>query len=340
MIQPNLTFFCELETNSLRDLFSKPEVLQCLKALNAQVSMGLLDLSEERAEVVQRLNQEGIPLTAWLLLPKEQGYWFNLDNAPQAASRYGAFKKWSAANNLSWTGIGLDIETDIRLLQQLQRARWSVVQMLINKVFDRWRFANGVQYYRSLVTQIRSDGYFVESYQIPFMLDERKASSNILQRLAGLVDLQVDREVLMLYTSFLRPHGPGILWDYGRHAGGIGIGNTGGGVQMEGFQEPAYLDWQELCRDLLLARQLCDNIYIFSLEGCVINDLLYRLPDFDWRQSPEIPHAQVQKVRSYRKTAQAVLWAFSHPFHVLGAGVGLFWLMHRLKKANQKNRAR
>jgi hypothetical protein len=332
MKPPNLIFFCELESQPLQELFSKPEVVQCLKALKAQVSLGLLDLSQERAEVVQRLNQEGIPLTAWLLLPKDQGYWFNLDNAPQAASRYGAFKRWSAANNLSWSGIGLDIETDIQLLQQFRRERWNVLQKLIKKAFDRWRFANATQHYRSLITQIRSDGYFVESYQIPFIIDERKASSDILQRMAGLVDLQVDREVLMLYTSFFRPHGPGILWDYGRDAGGIGIGNTGGGVQMEGFKEPAYLDWPELQRDLLLARQLTDYIHIFSLEGCVMNGLLERLHDFDWSQSPVIPHGQAKKIRNYRKTAQTVLWTLSHPLHVIGAGVGLFWLMRRLNK--------
>ncbi len=87
------------------------------------------------------------------------------------------------------------------------------------------------------------------SYQVPFIVDERKAGSVLLQQLFGLVDLRVDREVLMLYTSFTAL-GPGILWSYGSDAQGIGVGSTGGGV--DSF-EP--LGWDALGRDLRLARR-------------------------------------------------------------------------------------
>ncbi len=60
--------------------------------LKASVSLGIIDFSQERASVVSRLNQADIPVEAWLLLPKDQGYWFNLDNASQTITRYAGFK--------------------------------------------------------------------------------------------------------------------------------------------------------------------------------------------------------------------------------------------------------
>jgi hypothetical protein len=59
-----------------------------LQNLKAGVSLALMDLSAERAAVVHRLNAAGIPVTAWLALPADQGYYFNAGNAPQAAARF------------------------------------------------------------------------------------------------------------------------------------------------------------------------------------------------------------------------------------------------------------
>jgi hypothetical protein len=330
--QPNLTFFCELEPEILQDLFSKSEVIEHLKLLNAHVSLGLLDLSQERANVVRLLNREGIQVTAWLLLPKEEGYWFNLENAPLAINQYAAFKLWSGDNDLRWSKIGLDIEPDIQLIQEIARNRQAGLKKLLLKYFRNSRVQKAIRDYQMLVTQIRSDGYFVESYQIPLIVDERKARSSVLQRLAGLVDLNVDREVLMLYTSFLRPYGAGFLWSYAPKAGGVGVGNTGGGVKMEGVKEPDYLNWSELQRDLLLAKQLTREIYIFSLEGCFQHGFLEKLINFAWNQKQALPIGEIRKVNLFRRIAQPVLWSLSHPGLILATGLGLFLLIRRIKK--------
>jgi hypothetical protein len=161
MSQPNLTFFCELEPVPLLELFSKPEVIQQLKTLKADISLGLLDLSAERAQVVRKLNQQGIPVTAWLLLPVEQGYWFNLDNARMAINRYRAFKSWSAENDLHWKRIGLDIEPDIRLIQETLRNGLIGAKKLLPKILNGSRVRKAISDYRSLISEIRLDGYYV-----------------------------------------------------------------------------------------------------------------------------------------------------------------------------------
>ena len=50
--------------------------------------------------------------------------------------------------------------------------------------------------------------------------------------MAGLVDIEVDREVWMLYTSFVRPNGAGVLASYAPEAQSVGLGSTGGGVEL------------------------------------------------------------------------------------------------------------
>ena len=119
MTQPKLTFFCELPAQELKNLFDGRFVIDDLKDLDASLSLGVLDLSDERAEVVKRLNQAGVPVIAWLLLPEEDGYWFNVSNYENAAARYVSFKAWTEHHDLEWAGIGLDIELDINDMRQI-----------------------------------------------------------------------------------------------------------------------------------------------------------------------------------------------------------------------------
>ena len=95
----------------------------------------------------------------------------------------------------------------------------------------------------------------------------RLTGGSLLRRVFGLVDLPVDRDVFMLYSSFLGKLGSALLWSYGPEAKAIGVGSTGGGVEV-GANMPV-LTWDALVRDLQLARQLGKDIFIFSLEGCV-----------------------------------------------------------------------
>jgi len=195
MLSPRLTFFCELEAEPLQALLTE-QILARLSALNAAVSLGLLDLSPQRAACVRRLNQAGIPVIAWLLLPKEQGYWFNVANAPQALAFYDRFKAWTESEGLKWAGVGLDIEPDIREFSALARNWPRQIPRWLGRLFWNRRVQRARQLYCQLVARIHADGYLAEAYQFPFIADERHAHTTLLQRLTGLVDLRVDREPL------------------------------------------------------------------------------------------------------------------------------------------------
>ena len=203
-MKPRLTFFCELDPEPLAALMTKP-LLDQLRSLDASVSLGLIDLSAERARVVKRLNRAGIPVIAWLLLPKNEGYWFNTANWLPAARRYGALTTWTAENGLRWAGVGLDIETDIGEMRQLLADPLKLAPVLLRRLVDTRQLDRAQAAYTALVQAIRADGYPVDSYTMPLLVDERRAGSRLLRRLAGWVDLPVDREVLMLYSSFTAP---------------------------------------------------------------------------------------------------------------------------------------
>ena len=333
---PKLTFACELDPDRLQELFKCAEVVDFLVATRSAVAMGILDLSSERAAVVRSLNEADVPVTAWLLLPQSDGYWFNLDNYVQAAARYEQFLAWTRAHDLRWARIGLDIEPDLRSVQLLSRHRLEGFRRLVRHTFNLPRLRRGVLAYRELVQHIKQDGYSVETYQFPFIIDERQVQSNLLQRLTGLVDLpEVDHEVLMLYSSFMRPWGQGALWNYGRQAQGIGVGSTGGGVDLAGVMDTPPLNWGELRTDLLLASQHTSEIFIFSLEGCVEQGFLPLLKQMNWDQPVPAPVYEARRVENVRTLLKRSLWLTAHPAWMLfgfAMLVSLITLLRRPKR--------
>lgn len=318
MTLPRLTFFCELEPVELQRLFDNLD-LGDLAALNATLSLGIMDFSPERAEVVQRLNQAGIPVIAWLLLPKEQGYWFNLDNVSQAVACYNDFKVWTAQYGLRWAGLGLDIEPDIRELEQFMTRTWSLLPNILRRFFNHRGLRQAQRTYTRLVAEMHADGYRVDSYIHPVIVDERKAGSTLLRRLTGVVDVPVNREVWMVYTSQFRSLGVGLLGSYGPEAQSLALGVTGGGVDL-GIGDPRPLTWEEFSRDLRLAWYWCEDIHVFSLEGCVEQGFLKKMVNFAWDQPILIPETAIQRVNNLRSTLSTLLWlSVNLKYMLLGA---------------------
>jgi hypothetical protein len=334
-IEPaQLTFACELSAARLTEFFADGSVIADLQALQARVTLMLSDLSSERASVVQQLNSAGIPVVAVPLLPFEEGYYFTADNAPRAESRYQEWKGWTKDHGLVRDGVGLDIEPDVRLYQQIVDNAWGLVPVLLPRLLDRVRPRRAAAAYAGLVARIQADGWRVENYQFPLIADERQAGSDLLQRVAGLVDVPTDQEVWMLYTSFLRSLGPGMICSYGPQAQAIAVGSTGGSPDIPGHHQVPTLGWEELERDLLLARRWSDDLYIHSLEGCVEQGFMERLRSLEWGR-PEPPPPTVRSAAALRRLLRGILWTNAHPWRVLGAGAALAWLLSPWRRSHR-----
>jgi len=62
----------EMEFESM---LSQPDVIADMIDLKAGISLALPGLTVDRASLVRQLNRDGVPVTAWLTLPTEQGYY-------------------------------------------------------------------------------------------------------------------------------------------------------------------------------------------------------------------------------------------------------------------------
>jgi hypothetical protein len=328
---PRLSFACELGSDELTKLFADGSVLDQLVGLKASVTLGLVDLSAERAAIVRRLNAARVPVFAWLLLPVDQGYWFNANNAPLAASRYDAFRAWTAEHSLAWEGIGIDVEPDLREIQRAVANRWSLAPTILRRLLDDRARRHAVAQYVALVARARSAGYHVDSYEFPFVEDERAVEASVIRRILGLVDVGADRVIPMLYTSLMGSRGVGFLWSYGQGKKTVAIGSTGGGMAFEGIGDRP-LTWDEFVRDLRLVSRFADDIGVFSLEGCVQQGFLARLSDFAWDGPVDVPFADAATVDRWRAIARASLWLTARPYLLLALPMLSIALFRRFGK--------
>jgi hypothetical protein len=325
---------CDRGTGQMRFLFADPQVIADLKNLHAGLAVAIPDLNPERAEFVRQLNHAGIPAVAWLMLSKEQGFYFNAENAPEAAAHFAAFDAWSRDQGLRWVGVGLDIEPNFAELADLKGHRWRLLTTLLRRAMDGQRLLRARQAYSALISNIRSRGYFVQTYQMPFLPAERKARSTLPDRMLGIVDVRGDQEVLMLYTSFARPLGAAIIWTLGPDAQAISIGSTDG----DPGATPAPLNWSEFSRDLIVAGHFSHLIGVYNLEGCVRQGFLPRLKTMDWSQSVSIPADAIRTADRHRRMLGAVLWISSHLLYLVVvfllaiASIAWRWRLRRLSR--------
>jgi len=310
-VAPQLMFACcDQGVDQMRSLFANPDVIADLKDLHAGLAVAILDFTPERAQLVRRLNQAGIPVIGWIMLPEEQGLYFNADNAPQAAARFAAFDAWTRNQGLRWDGVGLDIEPNFAEFAALKGHRWRLLTTLLRRAVDGRRVLRARQEYSALIRNIQSRGYLVQTYQMPFLPAEREAHSTLLERTLGTVDVRGDEEVLMLYTSFARPIGAAMIWALGPRGQVIAIGSTDGDPSAGASGAP--LNWDEFSRNLVVAGHFSRIIGVYNLEGCVRQDFLSRLKTFDWSMSVTIPADALQKADHLHHGLVLALWIGSH----------------------------
>ena len=306
----NLTFFVELEQAPLKDLFRGRGLVSRLAQHGAAIALGLLDLSTERASVIRALNRAGVPVTAWLLLERADGYWLTADNADRAAERYREVRDWARKRKLTLAGYGLDVEIPFSdTLDLVQRGPRAALEKVLARR-SRSELGRAVLRYSRLVGEIRSDGFRVETYQYPWILDERRAGSSLLQRSLGFVDVGADVEVSMLYESLApAPWGKAMIDAYGPGCQAIGVGVSGGGEpELMTHFAGAELDREGMLETLRRARRHASRLYVFSLEGCVEQGYLEDLLEADLGTSPP-PVPQATTVRAARLGARMLLRA-------------------------------
>ncbi len=286
--RPQLIFFCELAGPALQALFVDHPILPALAASGDGVAIAMRELDEATAAVARLLNRYHIPLIAWLLLPPDEGFWFNLQNYPQAVERYRAFHRWAQAVGVQFQAVGLDIEPPTSELDRIQRWGGRDLARRVWLSSENVLFASARAAYTELIAEIHHDGYEVHTYQLPVLADDRRAGTTLIQRALDIVDLPADLEVLICYSSapleaLGNDLGGALITGYGAAADSIGVGILSGSTVRDSSSEglPS-LSWDAFERDLLLAARHTDTIYVYSLDGCIERGLFSRLVAIDW----------------------------------------------------------
>jgi len=336
--QPPQLFFacCDQGTDSLNALLARPELFSDLRDLHAGVAVALEDFGPERTQFVQRLNESGIPAVAWLVLPHDKGYYVNARNAPQTAARFAQFETWTQQNHLRWQAVGLDIEPNF---DEWKTSRWRIILRLLRRSFDRAAVIRSRRDYSALIEEMQAHGYHVQTYQMNFMADERRAHSTLLERLFGFVDVRGNEEVLMAYSSFNHKAGSAVVWNYGHDAQLLAVGSTlsSGDPQMDAKFGP--LNWNEFSSDLRVASHFSREIGVYNLEGCLRQNFLSRLKTLDWSQGVTLPAAKTARVHRFRFEVQAILWTASHLLYFILALAVLVWLLVLYRRNRTRSRS-
>jgi hypothetical protein len=279
--RPHIIFTTDLGGPAVLALLHRPGVLDALAAGGYGVALGLLRLTDEHAEAARLLHAHGIPTVAWLILPPEQGFTFNSQNYPQAAACYETFRAWALRHDLHFDAIGLEVAPpeDVARFEDLSARRiahrfWIAGE---NMLFPAARSA-----YIELVALMHHDGYEVHAYQLPFVADDRRAGTTLIQRALEIVDMPADLDVLMCPSSVPLERlgsdlGGALIASYGPVADSIGLS-----VSEQTDEAIATLSWQAIRRDLLLAARFTDIIYVDTLEACIEHGLLERITALDW----------------------------------------------------------
>ncbi|HEU5085872.1 MAG TPA: hypothetical protein VFT99_00455, partial [Roseiflexaceae bacterium] len=280
--RPQLIFFTELDASALLAALERPGTLALLGELDAGVALALTSLDERYARIARLLQAHGITTIAWLCLPLQEGFALNLTNYPRVLERYHDFHEWAQTYNVRLHSIGFSIEPPA------DSNDWSLWRAAHGFAHGLWLARDNALYpsahnaYVALLARVRHDGYDVHAYQLPLIADDRRAGTTLVQRALDIVDLPVDVDVLLcdsaVPVAWLGDDmGGALIASYGPSADAIGVGALDISEPTEGA-----LPWRSLRRDLLLAAQHTDTIYIASLEHCVRNNLLAPIAALNW----------------------------------------------------------
>ena len=337
--RPELIFGCDRPSNELSALFT-PELIADLQYLKAGIALSTEDLSPERAQIVRQLNAAGIPMTAWIALPKSEGYYVNASNAAQTSAWFDQFDQWTVTNNLKWQAVGLDIEPTLSEYGALTGHKAQLLSLMLHRAFDSGRVRRAREQYAALIRRMQTRGYYVQTYQLEFIADERKSHTTLLERIFGIVDVRGNEEVLMLYTSFNHEVGAGIIWQYGPESQTVAVGSTASSGDPAMDAKFAPLSWAEFSRDLIVARHFSRRVGVYSLEGCVRQGFIPRLKTIDWSQPVVILDKSVGKAAGFRRAAFAVLWVGSHLIYfTLGFLLAIAWFVRFVVRRRARKRA-
>ncbi len=157
------------------------------------IATGVGPLDEDFANVIKLCNSANVPVTIWLTLPDELGYWSNASNTSETFQRVVEIISWSEKYNVKLERVGFDLEWPVQLAQAQQSGKWIKFFKLFKsykKKFDPHAQAN----FEKTLGTLEAFGIGYEFYVFPPILHKLSAT--------GLEIPEGARVIEMDYSSF------------------------------------------------------------------------------------------------------------------------------------------
>ncbi|MEM6800965.1 MAG: hypothetical protein AAF696_06145 [Bacteroidota bacterium] len=309
--RPLLSFFSHSNSEEFQQLISRPGVLQSLQNMGAEIRIGIVEMNEARAKSIQTLNEAGIPVFAWIKALEVQGSTFRVDNASSLLKRYQSFKSWSDQYGLIWQGVGIDLRPKAEVMSSwVEEPVLSAWNSYLN-LFNQKESELAKPLFQEFQEAVHQDGYVLETYVLPFAMDEDPEEASGLQYLTRILNVNSDRVIPLCYTSYPFISAASIL-DYGSRAQRVGLGSTSMPISPQKTSLQA-LDWEMLSRDLRLAHDVCKEIHLDNLEGIVANGWLEAIELFDFSESVFLYSTEIEDQQTQSYISNKAFQALSYP---------------------------
>ena len=323
---PAITYIYDMPADHIDGVWNESLIAELVHH-RIRICMTIRDTSAARSALIQRLNAATVPVVAWLVrdeLDVMRDY--RMDDANDLHARYREVMRWSASHGLCWDALGIDISADVRDTVRFGDNPALDVNTFLKRITNRWHIDAATTSYQNLLSLIRADGHRVESYEIPFVRDDRVSGSTLARRLLGLPAIAADMVVVRLYSSHARPYGPGLIAAYAPECAVVAIGD----VDSDGTNQP--MSEHELWRDLQHV-SACGvaHVYIAGFPAIVAHGWHPAILAGGWVKRTLPPAEEVHhQIARMRAGVRALLWAGARPTVLLPLLIPVLMLVRRM----------
>lgn len=327
----HVSFLTELSGADLDKLLSEGPLLKDLATLKASLRMAITDMSPERVSALRKLSSAQIPVHAWLVVTKEDGFWANVATQKAYHKRYQAFLDWTARETISWKSVCITMmppredATALKEAKDSLKGKIALLKLSMARLLD-WggEFEEAVASYEDLVRTMQADGFSVEAHYAPVVLDEFRANTISLQKMLGIVQLNTSTNLAIIHRRLVGDY-PNIIAYidlYAPDAKGIIVGHTAKYRLLDGRENDKILDWQELSRCIIFATKKNIPLHIATLEGCIEQGIISKMKDFVIPTNFSLDiEEEKQRITKMRENTELLLRLLSYPYLLL------FWIM-------------
>ncbi len=163
------------------------------------------------AALIRAAGKAQVGVRAWLVLPKDQGYWLNEADIDQYALQLTKLLAWIRTENLPVTAITFDIEPGWDYTQQFialasntgRPTRVNDLVALMKHHVDHAAFLVSQQRFEALIDQVHAAGLAAHCVTYPMVLDDYQNRDSILQDALDIpvAGLDWDETSFMIYRS-------------------------------------------------------------------------------------------------------------------------------------------